>query len=41
MEFKWSIKQLKEEYIKMGVNFEEVFKKIKDTCIKTLMAVEP
>jgi hypothetical protein len=24
----------------MGVNFDEIFSKIKDTCIKTLMAVE-
>jgi tubulin polyglutamylase TTLL4 len=25
----------------MGISFNEVFKKIKDLCIKTLMSVEP
>lgn len=25
----------------MGVNYNEVFKSIKDLCVKTLMAVEP
>lgn len=41
MEFKWSLKQLKEEYTKMGINYAEIFTKIKDVCLKTLMAVEP
>jgi len=25
----------------MGINYNEIFKKIKELCIKTLMAVEP
>jgi hypothetical protein len=41
MEFKWSLKQLKDEYKKMGINYDEIFSKIKDVCIKTLMSVEP
>lgn len=41
MEFKWSLKQLKEEYTKMGINYAEIFTKIKDVCVKTLMAAEP
>lgn len=41
MEFKWSLKQLRDEYTKMGINYNEVFAKIKDVCLKTLMAVEP
>jgi hypothetical protein len=41
MSYKWSLTQLKEEYKKMGINYEEVFKNIKNLCIKTLMAVEP
>ena len=40
MEFKWSLKQLKDEWEKMGINFNEIFTKIKDICIKTLMSVE-
>jgi len=31
---------LKEEYEKIGVDFDEIFGKIKDVCIKTLMSVE-
>ena len=41
MEFKWSLKQLKEEYKKMGISYDEIFHKIKDVCIKTLLSVEP
>lgn len=41
MASKWSFKQLKEEYTKLGINFNDIFKKIKDVCIKALMAVEP
>ena len=41
MSSKWSLTQLKQEYEKMGINYEEVFKSIKSLCIKTLMAVEP
>lgn len=32
---------LKEEYDKNGIDFDEIFEKIKDVCIKTLMSVEP
>jgi hypothetical protein len=38
---KWSLKMLKEEYEKNGIDFDETFGKIKDVCIKTLMSVEP
>ena len=41
MESKWSFKQLKQEYDKQGINYNDIFKKIKELCIKTLMAVEP
>lgn len=41
MSSKWSLKELKAEYEKMGLNYEEIFKQIKVLCIKTLMAVEP
>ena len=41
MSSKWSFRQLKEEYQKMGINFNDIFKRIKDLCIKTLMSVEP
>lgn len=41
MSSKWSFRQLKEEYQKMGISFNDIFKKIKDLCIKTLMSVEP
>jgi len=41
MSSKWSFRQLKDEYQKMGINFNDVFKRIKELCIKTLMAVEP
>jgi tubulin polyglutamylase TTLL4 len=41
MSSKWSLEQLRAEYQKQGISFEEVFKNIKTLCIKTLMAVEP
>jgi len=41
MSSKWSLEELREEYEKMGINYDEVFKQIKHLCIKTLMAVEP
>ena len=41
MSSKWSLEELREEYTKMGIDYDEVFKNIKYLCIKTLMAVEP
>ena len=41
MSSKWSLEQLRKEYEKMGISYEEVFKDVKNLCIKTLMAVEP
>ena len=41
MSSKWSLVQLRQEYDKMGINYDEVFKNVKNLCIKTLMAVEP
>ena len=41
MSSKWSLQELKVEYEKLGINYEEVFKNVKLLCIKTLMAVEP
>jgi len=41
MSSKWSLEQLKAEYTKEGISYTEVFKNIKNLCIKTLMAVEP
>lgn len=41
MSSKWSLAELKEEYQKMGVDYNEVFKNIKAVCVKALMAVEP
>ena len=38
---KWSLKQLREEYERLGIDYVEVFGRIKDVCIKTLMSVEP
>lgn len=40
MSSKWSLEQLRKEYEKMGISYE-VFKDVKNLCIKTLMAVEP
>ena len=41
MESKWSLKMLKDEYEKMGVDYDSIYAGIKDVCIKTLMSVEP
>jgi tubulin polyglutamylase TTLL4 len=41
MSSKWSLKELRKEYEKMGISYDEVFKNIKTLCVKTLMAVEP
>lgn len=41
MSSKWSLVQLRAEYEKQGISYDEVFKNIKTLCIKTLMAVEP
>jgi len=41
MSSKWSFQQLRKEYQKMGINYNEIFKNIKSLCIKTLMATEP
>jgi tubulin polyglutamylase TTLL4 len=41
MAFKWNLTALREEYEKMGVNYEAVFRDIKDVLIKTLISVEP
>jgi hypothetical protein len=41
IESKWSLKMLREEYEREGIDYAEVYSKIKDVCIKTLMSVEP
>lgn len=41
MSSKWSLQELRAEYVKMGIDYDEVFKNVKLLCIKTLMAVEP
>ena len=41
MSFKWSLNQLRQEYKKMGIDDDEVFKNIKLLIVKALMAVEP
>lgn len=41
MSSKWSLEELRTEYEKMGIDYDDVFKNIKQLCIKTLMAVEP
>lgn len=41
MASKWSLEQLRQEYDRMGVSYNDVFKQIKLLCVKTLMAVEP
>lgn len=41
IESKWSLKMLREEYERNGIDYNEVFTKIKDVCLKTLMSVEP
>lgn len=35
------MKQLKAEYLKLGIDFNGVFDRIKDVIIKTIIAVEP
>jgi hypothetical protein len=40
-ESKWSLKMLREEYERIGIDYNSVFAGIKDVCIKTLMSVEP
>ena len=37
---KWSLSALRKEYIKMGIDEEKLFKKIKDLIIKTCISVE-
>lgn len=37
---KWSFKQLKQEYQKLGIDYDQVFDRIKDVIIKTLLSVE-
>lgn len=32
---------LKEEFEREGIDYAEVYNRIKDVCIKTLMSVEP
>lgn len=41
MPSKWDLKQLREEYDRMGISFDTVFKDISDVLIKTLISVEP
>lgn len=38
---KWSLKALRKKYEEIGVNFDEIFGKIEDIVIKTLISVEP
>ena len=38
---KWSLAQLRDEYKRVGIDSNEVFRNIKTLCVKTLMAVEP
>jgi tubulin polyglutamylase TTLL4 len=40
-ESKWSLKMLREEYERKGINFDDIFEKIKELCLKTLICVEP
>ena len=40
-ESKWSLKMLREEYERIGIDYNAVFAGIKDVCLKTLMSVEP
>ena len=32
---------LREEYEKTGIDFDDIFEKIKELCLKTLICVEP
>ena len=38
---KWSLKSLRMEFEELNINYEEIFAKIKDIIIKTLISVEP
>lgn len=38
---KWSFAALRKKFEEMGINHEEIFEKIKDIAIKTIIAVEP
>lgn len=38
---KWSLKALRKKYEEIGINYDEVFDKIEDIAIKTIIAVEP
>ena len=40
VESKWSLKMLREEYKRVGIDYEQIFAKIKDLCVKTLITVE-
>ena len=40
VESKWSLKMLREEYTKNGIDYDDIFAKIKDLCVKTLISVE-
>lgn len=37
---KWCLKQLRKEYERLGINYDEVFERIKDVIIKTCLSVE-
>ena len=39
-ESKWSLKMLREEYERTGIDFDDIFNKIKELCLKTLICVE-
>ena len=41
MESKWSLKMLKDEYERTGVDWNRIYDGIRDVCLKTLMSVEP
>lgn len=41
MSSKWSLQELRAEYDRIGLDYDEIFKNVKLLCIKTLMAVEP
>ena len=37
---KWDLYSLREKFKELGINYDEIHKKIKDTIIKTIMSVE-
>ena len=41
IESKWSLKMLREEYERTGIDFDDIFNNIKELCLKTLICVEP